>query len=34
VLVADDGTVYAAWHGGERDSGRFSSWFAQWQARR
>src|SRR6185369_16714614 len=24
VLVADDGTVTAAWHGGERDSGRFS----------
>ncbi|CAN7283206.1 carbamoyltransferase [Bradyrhizobium sp. LjRoot220] len=34
VLVADDGAVYAAWHGGERDSGRFSGWFAQWQDRR
>ena len=22
VLVADDGAVYAAWHGGERDSGQ------------
>ena len=31
VLVADDGAVYAAWHGGERDSGRFSGWFAQWK---
>ncbi|MBN8987541.1 MAG: carbamoyltransferase [Rhizobiales bacterium] len=34
VLVADDGTVHAAWHGGERDSGRFSGWFRQWNARR
>ncbi len=24
VLVAGDGAVYAAWHGGERDSGRFT----------
>ena len=24
LLVADDGTVTAAWHGGERDSGRFT----------
>jgi len=31
VLVADNGAVYAAWHGGERDSGRFSTWFKQWQ---
>ena len=31
VLVADSGAVHAAWHGGERDSGRFSCWFAQWQ---
>lgn len=30
VLVADDGTVYAAWHGGERDSGRFTGWHAAW----
>ena len=32
VLVADDGTVYAAWHGGERDSGRFTGWFAEWNS--
>jgi carbamoyltransferase len=31
LMVADDGTVYAAWHGGERDSGRFTAWFAQWK---
>jgi len=34
VLVADDGTVTAAWHGGERDSGRFTGWYAQWKAGR
>lgn len=34
VLVAGDGAVYAAWHGGERDSGRFSGWFKQWNDRR
>jgi carbamoyltransferase len=28
LLVAGDGEVYAAWHGGERDSGRFTNWFA------
>ena len=33
VLVADDGTAYAAWHGGERDSGRFAGWFAEWNSR-
>ncbi|WP_084305549.1 carbamoyltransferase C-terminal domain-containing protein [Bradyrhizobium sp. ARR65] len=33
-LVASDGAVYAAWHGGPRDSGRFRSWFAEWQAGR
>jgi len=32
-MVGSDGTVYAAWHGGERDSGRFSDWHAQWLAR-
>ncbi|HXN69382.1 MAG TPA: carbamoyltransferase C-terminal domain-containing protein, partial [Bradyrhizobium sp.] len=31
LLVADDGTVTAAWHGGERDSGRFTGWLAQWK---
>ena len=30
LLVANDGTVHAAWHGGERDSGRFTGWFADW----
>jgi carbamoyltransferase len=30
VLVADDGTAYAAWHGGARDSGRFTGWYAKW----
>jgi carbamoyltransferase len=34
LLVADDGAVYAAWHGGERDSGRFSGWLAEWKAAR
>ncbi len=33
VLVADDGAVYAAWHGGERDSGRFTGWFSEWNDR-
>jgi len=32
LLVADDGTVHAGWHGGSRDSGRFSSWLAEWQS--
>jgi len=27
LLVASDGVVYAAWHGGNRDSGRFTSGF-------
>jgi carbamoyltransferase len=31
LLVADDGVVYAAWHGGERDSGRFTGWFSEWK---
>jgi carbamoyltransferase len=34
LLVANDGAVYAAWHGGERDSGRFTGWFSQWKERR
>jgi carbamoyltransferase len=34
ILVASDGTAYAAWHGDERDSGRFSGWLAAWQAAR
>ncbi|MBI5265113.1 MAG: carbamoyltransferase [Bradyrhizobium sp.] len=32
ILVAGDGTAYAAWHGGERDSGRFTGWLAGWKA--
>src|SRR6266481_1018519 len=31
LLVADDGAVYAAWHGGTRDSGRFSGWHSEWK---
>jgi carbamoyltransferase len=31
-MVADDGTVHAAWHGGDRDSGRFRQWYAEWSA--
>ena len=34
LLVADDGTVTAAWHGGARDSGRFAGWLAEWKAAR
>lgn len=34
VLVADDGTATAAWHGGERDSGRFTGWYAAWKQAR
>ena len=34
LMVADDGAVYAAWHGGERDSGRFTEWFSQWETAR
>lgn len=34
VLVAADGAVTAAWHGGERDSGRFSGWHAAWKSDR
>jgi carbamoyltransferase len=31
LLVADDGTVYAAWHGASRDSGRFTGWLSEWK---
>jgi carbamoyltransferase len=34
LMVADDGTVHAAWHGGERDSGRFTGWLAGWRKAR
>jgi carbamoyltransferase len=30
LLVASDGTAHAAWHGGERDSGRFTGWLSEW----
>jgi carbamoyltransferase len=33
LLVADDGVVHAAWHGGERDSGRFTGWLSVWKSR-
>ena len=32
ILIADDGTAYAAWHDGARDSGRFAGWLRAWQA--
>jgi carbamoyltransferase len=32
LLVASDSAVYAAWHGGERDSGRFSGWLLEWKS--
>jgi carbamoyltransferase len=31
LLVADDGAVHAAWHGGTRDSGRFTGWLSAWK---
>jgi carbamoyltransferase len=34
LLVADDGAVTAAWHGGARDSGRFTGWLSQWKSAR
>jgi len=32
LMVADSGEVFAAWHGGERDSGRFTGWLSAWKA--
>jgi len=32
LMVASDGMVTAAWHGGERDSGRFLGWLREWKA--
>ena len=29
-----DGTVTAVWHGGARDSGRFTAWIAAWSRSR
>jgi len=34
LLVAADGAVSAAWHGGARDSGRFTGWISQWKSSR
>jgi carbamoyltransferase len=34
LLVAGDGAVSAAWHGGERDSGRFTAWLSEWTSAR
>lgn len=34
LLVAAEGAVFAAWHGGDRDSGRFTGWLAEWRAAR
>jgi carbamoyltransferase len=34
LLVADDGAVHAAWHGGKRDSGRFTGWYSEWKIAR
>jgi carbamoyltransferase len=31
LLVASDGAAYAAWHGGTRDSGRFTGWLSEWK---
>jgi carbamoyltransferase len=33
LLVADNGAVYAAWHGAKRDSGRFTGWLSEWKGR-
>jgi carbamoyltransferase len=32
LLVASEGEVYAAWHGGKRDSGRFTAWYSEWKS--
>lgn len=34
LMIGSDGAVFAAWHGGERDSGRFTRWFEAWNAKR
>lgn len=34
LMVADDGSVTAAWHGGARESGRFAAWYAAWSRNR
>jgi carbamoyltransferase len=34
IVVAGDGEVTAAWHGGARDSGRFTAWHDEWKLAR
>ncbi|MEZ5822156.1 MAG: carbamoyltransferase C-terminal domain-containing protein [Xanthobacteraceae bacterium] len=34
LMVADTGVVHAAWHGGGRDSGRFTGWLTDWRKAR
>jgi carbamoyltransferase len=34
MMVASDGRVTAAWHGGTRDSGRFTAWLSAWRRTR
>src|SRR6202162_4062622 len=34
IMVAGEGEVTAAWHGGERDSGRFTAWLSEWNRTR
>ncbi len=34
LMVADDGAVTAAWHGANRDSGRFTGWLSEWKTAR
>jgi carbamoyltransferase len=34
LLVASDGAVHAAWHGDNRNSGRFSGWLSEWKTAR
>jgi carbamoyltransferase len=34
LLVAGDGAVFAAWHRGDRDSGRFAGWLSAWRTAR
>jgi carbamoyltransferase len=34
LMVAVDGMVTAAWHGANRDSGRFTGWLSEWKTAR
>ncbi|MDB5520316.1 MAG: carbamoyltransferase, partial [Tardiphaga sp.] len=34
IMVAANGMVTAAWHGGERDNGRFTTWHDEWKLAR